>query len=76
MADNWIVAQGGQHQTVELTPGGSGFQTVWEVTYTITSGPAQGQSGRVRIPEVMYSAETVKAAIDAAVARANEIAAL
>lgn len=76
MADGWIVAQGGQHQMVELTPGGSGFQTVWEVTATITAGPAQGQSLRVRIPEAMYSAETVRAAIQAAVDRANEVAAL
>lgn len=76
MATGWIIAPQGQRQGIELNPGGAGFQTVWEVTYQITDGPATGQTGIVRIPEPLYSAETVKGAVQAAVDRANAVAAL
>lgn len=76
MADSWTIAPQGQRQAIELNPGGTGFQTVWEVTYLITAGAAQGQTGSVRIPEPLYSPETVRATVQAAVDRATAIAAL
>lgn len=74
MAVNWhIVAQ---TQDTVLSDTGPGFETVWEVTYMVDSGPAQGTKGRVRIPVGMHNAETVKQAVDAAVYHLDAIAGL
>lgn len=72
MADMWHVTAQGQDTVLSDT--GPGFETVWEVTYVIDSGPAKGTKGKVRIPAAEHNAETVKQAIDAAVYHLDQIA--
>jgi hypothetical protein len=76
MADMWHIVPQGQRQSTQLNAGGTGFQTVWEITYQIDSGPAQGTQAQVIIPSDFYSADYVKTAIDAAVAHIDEVAGL
>jgi hypothetical protein len=74
MAELWRVTS--QRQTEELNPAGTGFQTVWEVTYQITSGPAQGATGKVKVPAINYSAAVVAELIEKDVTAITEVAAL
>lgn len=74
MADMWHVIA--QNLTTELSPTGTGFQTVWQVRYQVDSGPAKGTQGQVNVPADQHNAETVKAAIDAAVTNLDKIAGL
>jgi len=74
MGDLWRVTS--QRPTEELNPGATGFVTVWEVTYQVLSGPAQGAVGKVKIPAINYSAAAVKEAIDKEVAVLSEVAEL
>jgi hypothetical protein len=74
MAELWRVTS--QRPTEELNPGATGFVTVWEVTYEVISGPAQGAVGKVKIPAINYSAEAVKEAIDKEVDVVSEVASL
>jgi hypothetical protein len=74
MGDLWRVTS--QRPTEELNPGATGFVTVWEVTYQVLSGPAQGAVGKVKIPAINYSASAVKEAIDKEVAVLSEVAEL
>lgn len=76
MADTWTIVPQGQRLSTELSPAGTGFRDVWEVTYEVTSGPAVGTHGTVRIPADLYNAETVTEAVDAAVASLNDVAGL
>jgi len=74
MPDMWhIVAQS---QDTVLSDTGPGFETVWEVTYQVDSGPAVGTKGKVRIPVGQYNAELVKNTVDAAVYHLDQIAGL
>lgn len=72
MSAAWHVKS--QRQDTVLDDQGPGFMTVWEVTYVIDDGPAQGTQGMVRIPVDRYNAETVKATIDAAVSHVHAVA--
>jgi len=72
----WHIIPNGQRLTTDISPAGNGFQDVWEVTYMIDSGPAQGTQALVRIPATQYNAETVKATINAQVAHQHNIASL
>jgi hypothetical protein len=74
MADKWTVL--GQNLTTQISDTGTGFDTVWEVTYQVTSGPANGTKGKVNIPASQYNAATVKSAIDAAVFHLDQVAGL
>jgi hypothetical protein len=74
MAEDWRVVS--QRQTEQLNPSGSGFETVVEVTYSVTSGPARGTSGKVVVPQSQYNAATVQEMIQAAVDAHHEVAAL
>lgn len=74
MADKWRVKS--QVLQTELSDTGTGFTPVWVVTYEITTGPATGTQGKVNIPAGQYSADTVKAAIDAAVYHIDKVAGL
>lgn len=65
MADMWHVVS--QRQDTIISETGPGFETVWEVTYQVDSGPASGTRGVVRVPVARYNAETVRDAINAAV---------
>jgi len=73
---DWHIIPGGQRLTTEISPAGNGFQDVWEVTYMIDTGPAQGTQAIVRVPASQYNAETVKAAINAQVTHQHNIASL
>lgn len=72
----WHIVQGGQRLTTVLTTAGNGFQDVWEITYMIDSGPAQGTTGVIRVPAAQYSAEVVKAAINEQAQHMHNIAGL
>lgn len=72
----WHIVEGGQRLTTQLTPAGTGFTDVWEVTYIIDSGPGAGTGGQVRVPAAQYNAETVKAAINAQVTHLHNVASL
>ncbi len=72
----WHVVDGGQRLTTVLTTAGNGFQDVWEITYMIDSGPAQGTTGVVRIPASQFNAEVVKAAVNAQALHMHNIAGL
>lgn len=74
MADMWTIVN--QRQDTVLDENGPGFSTVWEVTYRITSGPASGTRGTVRIPVDQYNANTVKETISAAVYHVDAVAGL
>jgi len=74
MADTWRVTS--QRQTEELNPAGTGFESVWIVTYEVTSGPARGATGQVSIPAAQYGADAVRELIEAQVAALHEVAQL
>ena len=65
-----------QKQDTVLDDQGPGFMTVWEITYVIDDGPAQGVQGVVRIPVSRFNADTVRATIDAAVFHVVQVAGL
>lgn len=73
MAQDWAIVPGGQRQTTRLTPAGTGFQEVWEVTFTINTGPAAGTTAQVAVPASMYTPENVAAAIQARVDTLNAV---
>lgn len=64
MADTWHITATEQHQ--ELSPVGTGFRDVKVVHYQIDSGKARGYQGTVTIPMDMYSADNVRATVQAA----------
>jgi hypothetical protein len=64
----------GQNQTQEINPAGTGFHTVWNVSYRITDGPAKGTPGSIQFTEDEHTADMVKAAIDAKVKVLNDVA--
>lgn len=71
MADTWTVTNTEQH--TELAPTGTGFTDVRYVYYNITSGPATGHHGMVKIPEAAYTVDNVRAAITQEVNNEAEI---
>lgn len=72
----WHVLPNGQRLTTVISPSGGGFSDVWEVTYQIDSGPAQGTEGTVRVPASQYNAEVVKATISEQVKHLHSVASL
>ena len=52
------------HTEARLNPAGTGIEDVHVVPYTITSGPAQGQQGTVKVPAAQFSPAAVKAAVE------------
>lgn len=72
----WHVVPQGQRLTTQLAQSGTGFTDIWEVTYAVDSGPAQGTQGMVKIPASQYNPDTVKSAINEAVTLAHGIAGL
>lgn len=76
MADMWHILPQGQRQSTQLNASGTGFQTVWEISYQIDSGPAQGTIAQVTIPAEFYTADYVNTAINAAVAEIDKVAGL
>lgn len=53
----------GQRQVMNINPAGTGFNNDWEVTYTVTSGPAKGSTSTVTIPASDHNADYVDGAI-------------
>jgi hypothetical protein len=76
MADMWHVVQNGQRQSTQLNAAGTGFSDVWEITFQVDSGPAQGTVGSVRIPQEFYTPEYVRSEIDKAVVALDAVAGL
>lgn len=76
MADTWVIVPQGQRQTTQLAANGTGFVNIWEITYRVTGGPATGTQGVFRIPADLYTADNVKAGIQAAVDNLNAVASL
>jgi hypothetical protein len=72
----WHVNGDGIHQTSKLAAGGTGIKDVWEVPYTIDSGPAAGHTGTVQIDYAHYTPDGVKAAIEAQVGSTHSVASL
>lgn len=70
----WTVT--GQRLDTELSDSGTGFTTVWRVSYKVTSGPATGTTGYVNIPADQHNADTVARAINAAVYHLDKVASL
>jgi hypothetical protein len=74
MAETYAITQ--QSQSTEINPAGNGFMPVWNVSYTVTSGPAARTTGTVQVPEDQHDAATVSAAIEAKILALSEIASL
>ena len=72
----WHIVPGGQRLTTQISQTGTGFTDVWEVSYMIDSGPAQGTQGTIRVPASQFNAETVKATINALVGTQHNVASL
>jgi hypothetical protein len=70
----WSIT--GQRLDTELSDTGTGFTTVWRVSYKVTSGPATGTTGYVNIPADQHNADTVAKAINAAVYHLDKVAGL
>lgn len=65
MADTWHITSTEQH--TQLAPTGTGFTDVKVIYYQIDSGNARGYKGSVTIPADIYTADTVRKAVQAAV---------
>ena len=66
----------GQRQVMNLDPAGHGFTNDWEVTYTVTAGPAKGATSTVTIPAGDHNADYVDNAIREQMANLHGIASL
>lgn len=66
----------GQRQVMNINPSGTGFTNDWEVTYTVTSGPARGVTSTVTIPASDHNAEYVDDAIREQMSNLHGVASL
>lgn len=74
MPPKWHVTS--QNLTTSISDSSAGFESVWEVRFTVDDGPAKGHAALVRIPAAQYNAATVKAAIDALTYHMSSVAGL
>lgn len=74
MAQDYRVVN--QRQVMNLNPAGTGFSNDWEVTYTVTSGPAKGATSTVTIPQSDHNADYVDAAIREQMSNLHGVASL
>lgn len=74
MAQDYRVV--GQRPVMNLNPSGTGFQNDWEITYTVTSGPAKGATATVSVPAADHNAEYVDGAIREQMSNLHGIASL
>jgi hypothetical protein len=65
-----------QTQTSEVNPAGTGFHTVWNVRFEVTSGPARGSQAILQFPEDEHKADIIGKAIADKVSDMTAIAAL
>lgn len=74
MADSWTITA--QTQREQLNAAGTNFETVMEISFQVTSGPAAGTTGQIKVPANTYNADNVKALVQEQVDTLNEVAAL
>lgn len=74
MADNFVVTA--QKQSVSISPTGTGFQDVWDITYKVTSGPSKGTTATLTVPEEDHTKEKVAELISDKIATLDDVAAL
>lgn len=74
MAQDYRVI--GQRQVMNINPSGTGFTNDWEVTYTVTAGPAKGATSTVTIPATDHNADYVDGAIREQMANLHGVASL
>jgi len=60
----------------QLNESGTGIEDMHVIPFTITTGPAQGARRSVKVPHSVYSPATAKAAIEADVDQAHDVASL
>jgi hypothetical protein len=60
----------------QLNPSGTGIVDVHVVPYTITSGPAKGHRGAVKVPHPQWSVDAVKTAVEADVDTHHDVASI
>ena len=65
-----------QAQTTEIDPTGRGFREVWEITYKVVGGSANGAIGRITVQDSDHNADYVDRAIKAKLAALHSVAAL
>lgn len=65
-----------QAQTTEIDPTGRGFREVWEITYKVIGGPANGSIGRITVQDSDHNAEYVDRTIKAKLAALHGVASL
>jgi hypothetical protein len=75
-APTWEVEGSAISQSTELGPGGTGIVDVYTVPYKITGGPAKGHTGVVKIDADNFSADSVRLAVNEAVATVHDVASL
>lgn len=66
----------GQRQTMNINPAGTGFTNDWDVTYTVTDGPAKGMTATVSIPASDHNPDYVDGAIREQMANMHGVASL
>ena len=72
MADNFTIT--GQKQNVQISPTGTGFEDVWDITYKVTDGPSKGTSATLVVPDADHNAAYINKAITAKIAALDEVA--
>lgn len=65
-----------QSPTTEIDPSGRGFQEVWEITYKVIGGPANGTVGRITVQNSDHTPAYVDRTIKAKIAALHDIASL
>lgn len=74
MASEYKIVR--QSQAQELSPAGTGFEQVWNITYQVTSGPARDTQGTLTVSEADHNAAYVGKAIEAKIAALSSVASL
>lgn len=65
-----------QVQTTDIDPSGHRFREVWEITYKVIGGPANGALGRITVQDSDHNADYVDRAIKAKIAALHSVASL
>lgn len=65
-----------QSPTTEIDPSGRGFMEVWEISYKVIGGPANGTIGRITVQNADHNAAYIDRTIKAKLAALHDIASL
>lgn len=65
-----------QNPTTEIDPTGRGFRDVWEISYEVIGGPANGTVGRITVQNSDHTPEYIDRTIKAKLAALHSIASL